>query len=286
MEEPSYFSLVGHLFKLVEHFCSISSPAILGYIADHTKSRRFPLLFGLALLAGATAMLCMGTSVRTFLIGRTLQGMSAAMVWTAGLALLADNIDKGELGLCLGYVTMAINAGTLLGPLSGGIVYDMAGYFAVYEMAFALIGLDIVLRLVLIEKRTAREYTKSIEEPIYDPLLPKAASNVDVERRNSYRTNNAITAGSESLTSPDQTSIWQRRLPPFLWLLSSRRLLVALLASMVMGVLLTSFDAVSLIFRFLSAYIIRSRATLYHLLFTVNIDIPSVFSLLQAMQLF
>ena len=200
--------------------------------------------------------------------------MSAAMVWTAGLALLADNIDKGELGQCLGYVTMAINAGTLLGPLSGGIVYDMGGYFAVYEMAFALIGLDIVLRLVLIEKRTARKYMESIEDPIYDPLLPKAVSDVDGERRNSYRTDIAINAGSESLTSPDRTSLWQRRLPPFLWLLSSRRLLVALLASMVMGFMLTSFDAVSLIFKFLSASTIRRCATPYHLLFTYAIDFP------------
>ena len=208
------------------------------------------------------------------------------MVWTAGLALLADNIDKGELGQCLGYVTTAINAGTLLGPLSGGIVYDMGGYFAVYEMAFALIGLDIVLRLVLIEKRTAREYMESIEDPSYDPLLPKAASDVDGERRNSYRTDVAINAGSESLTSPNQTLIWQRRLPPFLWLLSSRRLLVALLTSMVMGFMLTSFDAVSLIFKFLPAYTIWRCTTTYHLLFTVTIDVPSLFSLLQAMYLF
>lgn len=237
-----------------QHFVAQSaSLAILGYLADRTESRRFPLLLGLLLLTGATAMLCVGTSIHTFLIGRTLQGMSAAMVWTAGLALLADNVEKEELGQCLGYVTAAMSAGTLLGPLSGGIVYDKCGYFAVYEMAFALIGLDIVLRFVLIEKRTARKYLASIEDSSYDPLLPQLTSDDDEESISSYSTGDMIKTGSgSSPTSSSQRSIWQRRLPPFLWLLSSRRLLVALLASMVWGVVVTSFDAVSLIFtRFL-----------------------------------
>lgn len=225
------------------------SPAILGYLADRSESRRLPLLFGLLLLTGATVMLCAGTSVNTFLIGRFLQGMSAAMVWTAGLALLTDNVEHTETGQCLGYVTAAMDAGTLLGPLAGGIVYDKAGYYAVYKMAFALIGLDIVLRLVLIEKRTAGKYMTSIESSSHDPLLPQLASPDDIGSRNSYSTNNAKNASLKS----DQRSIWKRRLPPFLWLLGSRRLLVAMLASTVWGFLTTSFDAVSLIFAQFSA---------------------------------
>ena len=191
-------------------------------------------------------MLCAGRSVLTFLIGRTLQGMSAAMVWTAGIALLADNVEKGELGQCLGYVTTAMNVGTLVGPLLGGVVYDQFGYFAVYKMAFTLIGLDIVLRLVLIERRTARRYIASIGDPSYDPLLPQPASEENGGCKNSYNTGNVIGECSESSqTSSNQRSVWQKRLPPFIWLLSSRRILVSLLASMVWGVMLTAFDAVS-----------------------------------------
>lgn len=193
-------------------------------------------------------MLCAGTSFHTFLIGRALQGASAAMVWTAGLALLADNVEKEELGQCLGYVTMAMNAGTLLGPLSGGIVYDKGGYFAVYDIGFALIGLDVVLRFVLIEKKTARKYMAGTADPNHDPLLPQPALDEDEGIRSSYGTVNVTNAGSESLkTSSNQRSVWQRRLPAIIWLLSSRRLLVALLASMMWGIILTSFDAVSVI---------------------------------------
>lgn len=225
------------------------SPAILGYLADHSESRRLPLLFGLLLLTGATVMLCAGTSIHTFLIGRALQGMSAALVWTAGIALLTDNVEKREIGQCLGYVTAAMSAGTLLGPLAGGIVYDKAGYYAVYKMAFALIGLDIVLRLVLIEKSTARKYTTTIESSNRDPLLPQLASPDNVGSRSSYSTSNVKNAGSKS----NQRSIWERRLPPFLRLLGSSRLLVAMLASTAWGFLTTSFDAVSLIIAHFSA---------------------------------
>lgn len=226
-------------------------PAIIGYFADRTESRRYPLLFGLLLLTGSTVMLCAGTSLHTFLIGRAIQGMSGAMVWTAGLALLADNVEKEDLGASLGYVTIAMNAGILFGPLLGGVVYDKAGYYAVYKMAFALIGLDIVLRFVLIEKKTARKYMDITEGSSYDPLLPSPTSDEDGERRSSNSSGTLISEGSEpSNTRSHETSIWQRRLPPFLWLLSSPRLLVALLTTMVWGILLTSFDAVSLTHRF------------------------------------
>ena len=106
----------------------LAHPACFGYVADHSKSRRMPLVFGLVFLAGATAMLCVGTSIALFVAGRALQGMSAAMVWTVGLALLADTVDKEELGKFLGYISLAMNGGTLLGPLLGGVVYDRGGY--------------------------------------------------------------------------------------------------------------------------------------------------------------
>lgn len=248
MGVPFYFSLVRKNLIDPNSVAQSNSPAFLGYFVDRCESRRYPLLFGLFLLTGATVMLCLGTSLHTFLIGRALQGMSASMVWVAGLALLTDNIEKGELGQYLGYVTTMMNAGILLGPLSGGIVYDKGGYFAVYKMAFALIGLDIVLRLVLIEKKTAKKCMACIDGPSYDPLLPKLASDEDEDCTSSYSNGNGMRAGSDSPnTISNQTSTWHNRIPSFLRLLCSRRLLVALLASVVWGVTMTSFDAVGLL---------------------------------------
>ena len=57
------------------------SPAICGWIADQTSSRRSPLLLGLLALLGATIMLNVGSSCSVLVVARVLQGISAAAVY-------------------------------------------------------------------------------------------------------------------------------------------------------------------------------------------------------------
>ena len=54
-------------------------------------------------------------------------------------------------GLCSIGKTVAL----LLGPLVGGFLYEYGGYYAVFAISFALIFLDLVCRLILIEKDVA-----------------------------------------------------------------------------------------------------------------------------------
>lgn len=208
---------------------------IFGYTADQIRCRQFPLLAGLLILAGATAMLCAGTSLALWIAGRVLQGASCAMVWTVGLALLADTVKEHELGKYLGVIALAMSGGTLLGPLLGGVVYDHGGYYAVFAMSFALIGLDIVLRITMIEKKVAKRYEAGRDDQMQGTLP---------ERNDKKEKDGAeITRGTQESTMIDSKP-WLDRLPPVIWLLSSRRLLVALFASMVFGIMITSFDAV------------------------------------------
>ena len=191
-------------------------------------------------------MLCIGSSITLFVIGRILQGMSAAMVWTVGLALLADTVDKEELGKCLGYITLAMNGGTLLGPLLGGVVYDNGGYYAVFAMAFVLLGSDIVLRLVMVEKKIARRYTTATEGPSYGTSSAVHAEAVRLEAINAPGPSTVEREISMPISgNDDRRRSWRRTLPPVVWLLGSRRTLVALFAAMVFGVMITGFDAVS-----------------------------------------
>lgn len=62
---------------------SANAPYIapLGWLADHSNSRRTPLIIGLLVLIGATALLAIGTSITVLIIGRALQGLSGAVVW-------------------------------------------------------------------------------------------------------------------------------------------------------------------------------------------------------------
>ena len=157
--------------KDVQHWVSVllavygaallASAPICGYLADRSTSRRLPLLIGLLALAGATLMLCFGHTIAVLVTGRLLQGISAAIVWTVGLALLVDTVGQKEIGQVMGYVSISMSVSIFVAPLLGGVVYDRGGYFAVYYMAFALIIVDIILRTVMIEKKVACRW----EEP-------------------------------------------------------------------------------------------------------------------------
>ena len=85
-----------------------------GWLADKSPNRRLPLLIGLIALTGATLMLCLGTSIGLIVAGRVLQGVSAAMVWIVGLALLADTFSPGEIGTAMGYATIGTRCVTLI----------------------------------------------------------------------------------------------------------------------------------------------------------------------------
>lgn len=53
---------------------------ICGWLADRSSSRRSPLLIGLVALLGATVLLNVGANIGIYILGRILQGTSAAVV--------------------------------------------------------------------------------------------------------------------------------------------------------------------------------------------------------------
>jgi len=84
--------------------------------------------------------------------------MSAAVVWTVGLALIRDTVGSEKLGLTIGNIFAFISVGELVAPMLGGVMYDNFGNGAVFGMGFALLGVDFIMRFVMIEKKTARKY--------------------------------------------------------------------------------------------------------------------------------
>ncbi|KAI8662694.1 hypothetical protein LRP88_06902 [Fusarium phalaenopsidis] len=136
---------------------------VWGYLADRIQNRRIPMLIGLILLAGATVFLCVGRNLPLFLVGRVLQGISAALTWTVGLALVVDTVDKDHVGKAMGWISMACSLGILTAPLLGGVVYGKGGYYSVFAMCFGLLAADIVLRLVIIEVKEAKVWLDNAE---------------------------------------------------------------------------------------------------------------------------
>ena len=221
----------------------VGSP-ILGWAADRSKTRRLPLLVGLAILAGATVMLCIGTSIAVLVVGRLLQGLSAAVVWTTGLALLVDTVGKDEVGETMGIISMTYSIGILIGPLLGGVAYARSGYYAVFYMAFGLIAIDIVLRFSFIEKKVAARWLTDNNANISAANAPTATSpnSQELTSRNvvTERDTESQHRG-ESVPAPLPRPRF--RLPPVVTLLGSRRLLAAFWGCLVVAALTTAFDS-------------------------------------------
>lgn len=70
---------------------SVLFSPLAGVIADRVSTRQAPFLIGLVALLGATLMLFLGKSIAVLIVARILQGTSAAVVWTIGLALVLDS---------------------------------------------------------------------------------------------------------------------------------------------------------------------------------------------------
>jgi MFS family permease len=169
--------------------------------------------------------------------------------WVVGLALLADTVPQDQLAQATGWISLGMSFGILIAPLLGGVVFDHAGYNAVYGMAYALLGLDIVLRLLLVEKKVAARWApgnSARASVIAEDDSREGIASVPIHIGGTSDPEKSIPAATNQ---PEAHIVEYRqrrrdRLPPVLSLLCSRRLWAALVCSLLQAALLTSFDSV------------------------------------------
>ncbi|KAL8932866.1 MAG: hypothetical protein Q9216_006638 [Gyalolechia sp. 2 TL-2023] len=231
-----------HVSALLAAYAGASvlfSPAA-GIIADRVPTRQTPFLVGLVALLAATLMLSLGQSIPVLVVARILQGTSAAVVWTIGLALVLDTVGPGNLGKTIGSIFGFISIGELAAPVLGGVVYKKAGYPGVFGMGFAILAIDFIMRLLLIEKKTAAKW--HVDEP-------EASDDQGEQDRN---------AGDEEDANEEEPLLRKKeedsyKVPegqpkavkafPILYCLKDPRLLTALLLAFNQATLLATFDA-------------------------------------------
>ena len=122
-------------------------------------------------------------------------------------------------------------------------MYAKAGYYAVFTMAFGLIGVDVVLRVLLVEKKIARQWNMEQHEtasPVSpkDEKLPVPAT----EEPAILATQQPDTTVGQPTVVPGETSSGIKH--PILLLLTSRRLLAACYTTLSYAILMTAWDAV------------------------------------------
>lgn len=235
----------------------IAAP-VAGYLTDHFATRRITFVSALLALGGATVLLCLGSSLTVFVLGRVLQGISSAFTWTAGITLAVDTVGKHEVGKTMGICSLGMNLAMLLAPLVGGVIFENSGYYSVFGIAFGLIFLDMLWRLTLIECEVARSWSGPDKEEYWTmaygnngtPSIIPSPIRMDIPDLEPLLINEERESnnGSSPDRGQDDTTGWLANvLEKFalqLAILRDHRLQAALGASFVQITLLASLDAV------------------------------------------
>ncbi|MCJ1462612.1 hypothetical protein MMC07_001214 [Pseudocyphellaria aurata] len=212
-----------------------------GIIADRGSSRQLPFLVGLTALLISTLLLFLGRTVAVLAVARILQGISAAVVWTVGLALILDTVGQENLGKTMGSIFSFVSIGELASPVIGGILYKKAGYAGVFAIGSALLLVDFIMRLLLIEKKYAAAYI--IQDDEADGNGSESAEDHEEENSSSSEEDPLIAKKEEDYYKiASNRQKWVEALP-IVYCLQNPRLLTAFILTMLHATLLATFDA-------------------------------------------
>ena len=239
---------------------------VAGWITQHSPLRQVPLVIGLMAALAATLLFMLAKAVSILVLARCLQGISAGVVYTTVLALLVESVERDEVGSWIGFALSGVNLGVLTAPVLAGIVYERVGYYAVFAICLAIIALDLIGALLLIDKRRARKWSQDCKEAgdgskhgNSNSFRPMTEESHDSQNPGGHTT---ITKGGDSRNytgkadpdldeaSPllgndsskaDNSKKW---FPTTRALLASSQILAALYSTFIHSILHTSFDAV------------------------------------------
>ena len=227
-------------------------------------------------LAASMMAFSIGHSKTLLIVGRFIQGASAASVTSVGLAILVDAYGDQNIGLAMGVLETSAALGSVSGPVTGGLLYHYYGYSSVFLSAYILIALDLAFRLLMLERneddslgnhqpivedpqyvqysQTENPHTEtslgeSVDETsslvsshtAYGAILNDSSSVTDVASSASSSTTTASDAGQESL---HEFSSHPQRCPPIIELLLMPRMQVCILGNFIYNVILNGLEAV------------------------------------------
>ncbi|KAI4256348.1 MAG: hypothetical protein L6R42_006269 [Xanthoria sp. 1 TBL-2021] len=235
----------------------------MGWLGDKVPSRQTPFLVGLIALGLSTFAIALTRDLVILLIARILSGLSSAVVSTVGYAILFDVVSTEKIGRALGFVSLSQSGGLLVGPALGGVLYEYGGYFNTFVPAFMLIATEIALRVLVVVKKMKRDkpITKDDAQepsevsilakgytanPLYGTTLPPQTDPSHTDLGNN--------PNNPTITSSDQICSTTPQSPPALQtsssttktihlLLTSPRILTALIALFLLNTILTAYDA-------------------------------------------
>lgn len=193
----------------------------------------------LIIQAVAVGLFIAGNSLALWIAGAVLVGVSSAIVWASCLSLIVSRTEKSQLAQVLSFTSISLSCGDFLGPVTGGAIYGAGGPEAVFGLIFGLIGVDAVLRLLMIETSTELAGNNTAVDSGVKATTHRAEIDATTDSDEESTTQNAEQIAAANSDRPASSQSWSG----VLQLLKSPRLLSALWVTVTQATILTSFDA-------------------------------------------
>ncbi|KAJ5958434.1 uncharacterized protein N7479_005584 [Penicillium vulpinum] len=147
------------IFLVEGALISIVSSPFIGNIADRASSKKTLLLVLLVLTLISVLCLSITTSLAWLFIGRFFQCIVSNALFIVGMATMAENIGSEHMGKIAGLTSTLTSAGTCSGPVIAGFLFGTGGYWTAWAGAALFLVVDIIMRLLMIEKQQKRRDT-------------------------------------------------------------------------------------------------------------------------------
>ncbi|EKM60730.1 uncharacterized protein PHACADRAFT_133462 [Phanerochaete carnosa HHB-10118-sp] len=160
LERLGYQGVSGRVGWLLFGFSAglVLSTVPIAMFSERYNMRTWPLILGQVILIGSQIMLMLAPTYWLMVLARIIQGISSSIIWIVGLALLCDTASESIVGRQLGVAMTGLSLGSLIGPLAGGLLYHRFGFHGPGILAVILAAVDLVGRLLIIERKDALKY--------------------------------------------------------------------------------------------------------------------------------
>lgn len=94
--------------------------------------RKFVFILGVVLFTAASLVATVAPSVATLILGRVVQGIGGAMIFSTSVAVITDVFPAESRGRAFGIAIAAVYAGLSAGPFLGGILTGLLGWRSIF----------------------------------------------------------------------------------------------------------------------------------------------------------
>lgn len=177
-------------------------------------------------------------------LGRILQAIASSASWIVGLATLTDAFGLEHLGKVSGVVLSFATAGTITGPTVAGTLLELVGYWPTWCVPMAVLVLDIVARLLMIE---TRERSSSSPDNPTSPVSSASATETPVQNDESTGLLSPVSESYQTVTRDPCAKGAREEKKPIISnfyriMLSDIRALTGLGSCLIFSSLMASFD--------------------------------------------